>query len=682
MEFEINPFEDDIVEDPRSIKTCVTGLNEKPLQGLLERFKTLLKTPSPRKLRHTHAWLVTSGEPGYGKSHLIGRLFKALSQKATLVYIRPYENSSTCWKSILLKIVQELDFPDKMDYTSHDGEIPTQLEVFSHGILVYLLSQPGVHNFVQVDKETCVEKFHSYSYIHDFLNDSEKIDWISSNLDNLAAQFFNQLKNNEIRLNASPLSWIRVLLNYLCNRSDIEIRETCLEWLKGESIDKETAKIIGIRSRDVLLPEITSDEINELCKQRVIDFCSLAGFFRPFLLCFDQTENYGKTTELVRSFGIVIENLVSSCPNQMTVVTANQHVWEKIILESMEEAHKHRFQKYFELEGINKEYGKELIKQRLNLFNIDNNRVQSFIDENWLNDVFKNNVQTGIRRFINACRDQWDKEKHKKVIPPSIEDYFEKNRKEVLLQPKRHVFDTDILYWMIFEVAKGFRGIITEKYKTEKGYFSIQWLYNTRSLLFGFELGSNSMRWQSIVREAERYAKSQKGLKVIMLRTFELPQIPKPTWKTIGAEIEAAKKDFFNIIHLQKDMVINIYAANELYRDAIEGDIPYSHDEVLAFIQKRFTSLWDTILGNVSIEKEEQKKDTNTAAYPTENIADIADEVMANIRREKLLSLDELLIRVSKSSDKEIILDICNKTPQIKVYQSSGTTLLQWQSNQ
>ncbi|MDR4507618.1 MAG: hypothetical protein MRJ65_05170 [Candidatus Brocadiaceae bacterium] len=677
MGVRINPFEDDIVEDPRAITTCVTGLNERPLQGVLERFNTLLEAPFPRKLRHTHAWLVTSGAPGYGKSHLIGRIFKALSQKATLIYIRPFENSSTCWKSILLKIVQELDFSEKLDAADGGNEAPTQLEVFSHGIVTYLLSQLRSNSSMQIDEEKRVERFFEPSRLNDFLHDSERTHWIFSNVNNLVIEFYHQLKSNEIPLNASPLSWIKVLLQYIYNRSDIGIREICLEWLKGESIDRDEAKTIGIRNRDVSLPEMTSDEINELCKHRVNDFCRLAGFFRPFLFCFDQTENYGKNSELVRSFGIVIENLVSSCPNQMTIVTANQYVWEKTILDSMEEAHKHRFSKRYELAGINKEQGKELIQQRLNLFNLNSKEVRLFADAEWLDNLFKDRSQIGIRRFINACRDQWDIGQNRKVKASSLEYYFEKSLKDIKSQPKRHVFDPDILYWMLFEVSKGLAGFTVKKYKTEKGYFPIYWLFNTRSFIFGFESGSNSVRWRSIVREAKRYTKSQKGLKAVIVRTFELPKIPKPTWKIIGREIEEAKKEFFNIVDLKKDMVINIYAANELYRDAVEGDIPYSHDEVLAFIRKRFTWFWDAIVGDFFSGKENEKKDENTMT-PAKRVV---DEVTVHIKKEKILSLDELLTNLSKSLDKEMILNICTKTPQIKVYQSSRMTLLQWKSN-
>ncbi|WP_347274165.1 hypothetical protein [Candidatus Kuenenia sp.] len=226
-------------------------------------------------------------------------------------------------------------------------------------------------------------------------------------------------------------------------------------------------------------------------------------------------------------------------------------------------------------------------------------------------------------------------------------------------------------------MSKGITGITVKKHKTEKGYFSIHWLFNTRSIIFGLESGSNSMRWRSIVREAKRYTRSQTGLTAVMVRTFELPKIPKPTWKIIGSEIEEAKKEFFNIVDLKKDMVINIYAANELYRDAVEGDIPYSRDEVLSFIRKRFTWFWDTIIGDLSAGIEKEKKDEDNIS-PAERVV---DEITAHIKKEKVLSLDELLMNLSKSLDKEKILDICTKTPQIKVYQSPRMTILQWQSN-
>ena len=61
------------------------------------------------------AQLVVSPQPGYGKSHLIGRLFASLEGRATLIYVTPFQSASLCWQSVLLRTVQELTFPDRSE---------------------------------------------------------------------------------------------------------------------------------------------------------------------------------------------------------------------------------------------------------------------------------------------------------------------------------------------------------------------------------------------------------------------------------------------------------------------------------------------------------------------------------------------------------------------------------------
>lgn len=696
MEVQVNPFDDDIVEDPRNVKNSVSDLNKKPLKKLLDNFKVLSQVISDEhtqnKPRLAHASLIISAEPGNGKSHLIGRLFHELNEKSTLVNIRPFENVSTCWKYVLLKIVQELGFPDKLDTNNHDKELPSQLEVFSHGILSNLLSKIDNNEFNQADAEENNDIIKEDVDLPAFWDDAKIINRIHSNLDKLVSLFVTQLKNRGIMLNASPLSWIKVLLNYTYNRSEINIREICLEWLKGECIEPDEAKMIGIRTKDVSSTDMIGDEINELCKLRILDFCHLAAFFRPFIFCFDQTENYSKSLELVRTFGIVIQSLVDTCPNQMTVVTANQTPWSNSLSLHLEEAHLQRFGMPLELEGINKEQAKELIIQRLSTFKCEGNVAQDFAESDWLSNLFKDKPQIGIRRFIKTCRnqweneesseinscdDQWENEKNSKIKNDSIENYFKKNVKEIKAQPKCQIFDPDILYWVVFEAASCLKGITVKKHETDKGYFSIQWLLDNRSILFGFESSANSIKWRFITMEAKRYSVAKKGLKTVMLRTFELPVIPKSSWKKIGPEIEMAKKKYLDIIQLSKENVVDIYAANQFYREAVEGDIPYSKDEVLEFVGKRLKWLWDRIINGPHVQNEKVESNTNNSC-----MENIINEITINIKREKLLNVDELLKNLSEPFDKEQILDLCKNIPQIKIHNSPKICLLQWQSNQ
>ncbi len=74
-----NPFEDNVVFEPREASRSVPGLNDQPLAAIIRQFERLEAEPYPRRYPvNLKAQLVTSPEPGYGKSHLIGRLFRAL----------------------------------------------------------------------------------------------------------------------------------------------------------------------------------------------------------------------------------------------------------------------------------------------------------------------------------------------------------------------------------------------------------------------------------------------------------------------------------------------------------------------------------------------------------------------------------------------------------------------------
>lgn len=113
-ELEVNPFEDDVVTEPRRVSFSVAGLNDKPLEQLIARFRELTEGELPRRqIPAQKAQLVVSPDRGYGKSHLLGRLFKRLGEEATLIYLRPFQDPQRIWSSILQATIQELERPSQ-----------------------------------------------------------------------------------------------------------------------------------------------------------------------------------------------------------------------------------------------------------------------------------------------------------------------------------------------------------------------------------------------------------------------------------------------------------------------------------------------------------------------------------------------------------------------------------------
>ncbi|MBF0609272.1 MAG: hypothetical protein HQL61_17180, partial [Magnetococcales bacterium] len=390
-----NPFCDDIVSGPRDIPESI-GLNDNILDKLVLKFETRKDSSAVKK--PLKAQLVLSSEPGYGKSHLIGRLFGKLSQLATLVYLTPFVNSTTCWKTILLKTMQELKYNDNLD---SNVQSYTQLEAFAHGILVNLMESGLNSGLIKAKNKTAILNFLHTKTILDFRKARTMLTFVQKNITGLEGIFSNELRRKGIVLNVIPeSSWFRVLCTYAYMSADNNITDACLAWLNGENISTAEAQQIGLRDSAIPNSDMSGGERNALSKERMLDLCTLAAFYRPFVFCFDQTENYLADKGLIPALDSVIQVLVNECYNQMTVITANRQPW-KIISEDLQVACKQRIAT-LQLKGINKQQASELIELRFTGLR-DADKERFIGDGNWLNEIFQQTPEIAIRSFIHSC---------------------------------------------------------------------------------------------------------------------------------------------------------------------------------------------------------------------------------------------------------------------------------------
>src|SRR5258708_16592935 len=87
-----NPFEKDVVHEPRDHPPSVPSLNQETLDRLLSRFKNVeISGESPSRKPE----FVLSPAPGYCISHLVGRFFTALRNQAVLFSIPPSPPTSS-----------------------------------------------------------------------------------------------------------------------------------------------------------------------------------------------------------------------------------------------------------------------------------------------------------------------------------------------------------------------------------------------------------------------------------------------------------------------------------------------------------------------------------------------------------------------------------------------------------
>ncbi len=352
-----NPFEKDVVHEPRDHPPSVPSLNQETLDRLLSRFKNVeLSGESPSR----KAELILSPAPGYGKSHLVGRFFKELGNQAVRVYIPPFETTSSYWQSILLLTVDELD--QAGDWDSRGFDESTQLDAFAESVLRRLAAAAIRRGAIQVIRgDLSAEVFESSNEMSLRVGHDRASVWFRGHfLDDLLPVLRQQLA--PLRLKSAE--WPKILYTYLTAPPGSEDRQLCLTWLRYEPLDDTLSVSWQLPRAENPVPE-PIENVNVGAWTRLSDLCTLSRFYRPFVFCFDQTEGYTVRPELMSQFGNTVSRLVAECSCQLTVVTANQNIWDARLLPGMDVAHRDRFSEPHLLKPLSRVEAEELIDLRL-----------------------------------------------------------------------------------------------------------------------------------------------------------------------------------------------------------------------------------------------------------------------------------------------------------------------------
>jgi hypothetical protein len=669
---EINPFDDLIVNEPRRPEPAVGGLNEKPLQALLEQFQRLAEGQPPRaQSRLNHAALVTSAQPGFGKSHLISRLFRSLHERATLIYVRPFQNPALAFQSLLAAVVKEMHFPDRMDAEAWKPTEPTQLDTLACSVLAHLvadlieLDHAPDHKAVKLLRADPVGAF----------GEGLEIDawgkWMRETFPKNLVAYEQALALRNVKLH-SP-EWLRVLFAYAFNYPDHEIRQAALDWVAGQPLSAEQGALVGLRPAELLAADAPAETLNQTGRLRLIDLCRLACFYRPFVFCFDQTESYGHAAPLARSLGMVVATLVDEASNHLTLVTSNQAPWQKTISVHFEDADRERMAyPPLTLDGLTRQQGEELIRLRLESCG-SGQMLEDMLADGWMDREFATERdRRGARRFLQLCKERWEELRHRPPPPPAtLEQHYEERRLKLLADPKRLLFDADAMEWLVKQCAAGLPDLQIDANGT--GYFTVRWRRRSARVLFGFEAGSNWKRWAAIVRHAEDCAAKDPALKVVLFRDGAQPPIPGSAWK-VADTISAAKMEYLHLIVLTRDELATLYAGYDLYFEALGGDIPpHAVDDVLAFLREKFAPWWARLSGPIDGRPAPPKDDARQEQELAASVRDI-------VSQQKFLSVDEVVARLEMRATPDEVLKVCRYHAAIRVHVHPNMTVLQWQN--
>jgi hypothetical protein len=245
---------------------------------------------------------------------------------------------------------------------------------------------------------------------------------------------------------------------------------------------------------------------------------------------------------------------------------------------------------------------------------------------------------------------------------------------KLLAEPKRLLWDADMLQWFVKTCAQGLPDLQIESVPSR--YFNVAWRGGEQLVLFGFEAGSNWRRWEAVAREARSRSEQLSKFKAIFFRGAEQPAIPGPTWR-VAPVIKQALRQSLHLIVLSRDDFARIYAGYDLYAEALGGDIP-PHDAaaVLGFLRTEFVSWWKRLRGPIESGPAVEPDVNGTM----ESRAKLNDKVRRIVAAEKFLSVDEVISRLGEDFSREEVLQACGYSAEIRVHAHPQMTVLQWQS--
>jgi hypothetical protein len=693
---QVNPFEDNVVREPREVSFSVTGLNDAPLDRLLAKFYALDTGDAPRgrPAKADKAQLVISPDRGYGKSHLLGRLFATLGRRATKIYLRPFQDPTKAWHSILMLTIQQLERPD--DET--EG-VPSQLKALAIGTLAHVIAdfaEDGIPD--RLDVAQAVPFLRQLG--NNALPEADTRRWVnwlgglfveSGPISRLAVR----LTRRYIDLQGREKAWLKVLAAFALDDASGEGRSAALKWLRAEPLEDEELALLRLGQADNEgRGDSQPQEINDLSFRRLQGLCQLASYYRPFVFCFDQTEFYASDPALIRTLGNCIEQLYVELPNHLTVITANHENWVTEILPKIAEPQRDRLSSEIRLEGIRIEGARELIIERLSAYDIGADKIATFFADDWLQQVFTPLPELGVRALLIRAADRFQtlaQPSRPSAPRQTLDELFQSEVNNVRSKKALQAYNQDCLMWFAKDIGQAISGVSAAR-TTGHRYFSFEWRWPDRLVCFAFEGGDHWRRWKAVADEGLRMARSRgdRTFLAYVFRTPDLAKVPRPSWAVAKATLDEARSHGFRIVDLTLDQVCDLHAARELYSDALQGNNAYSGPETLAWLQSHFAGFLQDIAYPPpaagarkedparKAEPEPAQQQKTPPAHQGELDAERLRRVLDLVREQRIVDISTVLSRLGSADLRDPLLRSVEAHPNLKAHPGPKTIFLQW----
>lgn len=679
----MSPFDTNVVAEPREAEKPVPGVNDNAFLTVLDAFDTV-EVPSDTAWppARPKAQLLVSPDRGYGKSHLIGRLFQALRYRSNFVYLRPFEEANRPWHSILVTTMHELARPPGGGVASERN--PAELTIFMTHVLAHLTADvldsgrvPDLTDASEVAtklREDPLRLRTNAGIPYDLLS------WLPQVLEHFMPIWMEQIAERGIDLDGRDHGWLVAAMVLASRSPDPARKQAVLRWIRGEILDGAEEAAGGFRPGDLdARPEDDPAAVNRVSKRRLQHLCRLATLHQPFVFCFDQTEYYAGDEYLARTLGDVVEALHAEFPRQLTIVTTNSDHWRTAILPHLAPPHRDRFSFPIALRGLKPDQARVLIGNRLTRFAASQDMRARFEEDSWWNQLFGGLPERSPREVLMRAAEYWRELQQVDGPVGEAADFqtcMEQYARDYLTKPSLVRYNEDALIWAITRVA-GQYGDSSGAIAGDCRYFRHFWRHGEEVIGFCLERSDNARRWSGIVREAKALRGRARPLNVrcVALRSGEQEALPKSTWNAVAEEWKLAEEAGFRIEILDRELMLALLCGREMYSDAVQGNLEgWTPKAVLAEMHEALTPWIDRIW---SAAPPPRQANDSGFAPGLEAAGELRRDLVQLVRDRRRLPLEEAqdLLR----ADADWICASVEGDPHIRMLPDGESMVLQWE---
>lgn len=258
-------------------------------------------------LDHRTRTVRLEGDPGSGKTFLLGRLKRNLNSKAFFAYIPPFPQSDEIWRHILRYTVNSL------------VEIPHRQQ--ESQLLLWLKSLSAFKHSLRSDKQ----------------------------------RFITNLKETYTR---SSIYNADSFFSLLYDLTDPQLYPLACEWLKGDDLSEESLEQLGVRH---------SIESEEAAYEILANFGRISVANQPIVLCFDQLESIACLPDGSLNLSALFNantKIHDENHNFLIIISIIINTWKQNE-HRLDQSHKDRIDEHISLKPINLDQAQSIWATRL-----------------------------------------------------------------------------------------------------------------------------------------------------------------------------------------------------------------------------------------------------------------------------------------------------------------------------